>query len=151
MLRAVEIARGDGRQTGVRHTAEDLALVEQLPAVDEAPEEAPGAEEPPRRPLLSRAVRRRVRVSRDDRRAFRSCGDQRIREVTVHGNERTQADGQGVAGDVRIRVVVGQLEARDDEQVVASPRALGLFLLGHGSSERSTWSVTTRTSKPCEP
>ena len=54
----------------------------------------------------------------NERRPARAGGDQRGLETVPEGDKRVEADGQGVRAPSRIVVMVGQLEAREDEQVV---------------------------------
>ena len=114
---------------------------------------------PHRRALLPRGVG----VGGDQCRARRPGLAQRLVEAVLHPDVAVQPDRHGVGRAARVVVVVGQLEARQDEQPVALVGSLGLgrdrLEVGRVASPawtwpRSpaiTWSVTHSTSKPAAP
>ena len=130
MLGPVEVTARHRRQPRVRYPAEDLPLVEELVAIDQPPEHPPVAPETLGRPAWLALALRRVGMRGDDRGARRSGVAHRLGKAAIHRDELAQANRDGVAGKVGVRVVVGQLEAGDDEQVVARPGPLRLALDG---------------------
>jgi hypothetical protein len=67
-------------------------------------------------------------MRRDDRGACLGRRSHRVRDALVDRDELSEADRHGVRRDERLRVVEGQLEARDDEEPVGPPGTRGLAL-----------------------
>jgi hypothetical protein len=65
-------------------------------------------------------------MSRDDGGAGLAGTDERRLQPVVEADEVARADGDRVRGLERVDVVVGELEPRQDEQVVVAARPLGL-------------------------
>ncbi len=125
----VEVAARDAGETGLRDPGEELRAVEELEAVHER-RELGVTREPLRQPTRvgSRLVVERMR--RDERGAGLDGRLDRLVDAGVDGDEGAEPERQRVRRQPGIGVVVGELEARHDEQAVlpARPRRLALDL-----------------------
>jgi hypothetical protein len=143
-----------------RDPAEERVAIEELEAVDERVELGPGAER-------GGAARRsgqligRVRVGGDERRPVRTRSGERRLEAGGEVDVAAKPDRDDVRGLERVGIVVGELEAGDDQQVVAASGTLRLpstseryaaYLPACTSlPARVVWSVIARTSNPLRP
>ena len=124
----MQVAAGDAPQAGLRDPTEELPPVEELDPIEEpaqlppAPREVAGGErDGGRRPGV-------VRVRGENRGARGARLLHRRRRPVVHRDEAAQPDRDGVSGAVRVRVVVGELEAGHEQEPVGRERAEALAL-----------------------
>src|SRR5262245_6942050 len=108
MLRPMEVAARDRRQARVRHPAEDLTLVEELVAVDQPAEQAPRAPEATGETVGSVGIVA-VWMCREYRRSLGPGCGHGLRQSAIHRHESAQADGDGMAGEIGVRIVVREL------------------------------------------
>ena len=112
-----------------RHPAdgrEALPAVEQLGPVDHPRGPAGLGGEALGGPDGAALLPERVGVRGDQRRTGRPGLAQRLVQAVLHPDEAVQPDRHGVGCTARVVVVVGELEARQDEQAVALAGPLGL-------------------------
>jgi hypothetical protein len=113
----MEVAARDDRQAELRDPGVERVTVEELEAVDELTQLGLRL---PRRGCAV-AARRFLdggRMGGDERRPRVARVAERRLEAVRERRQVAQADGEGVRGEPRVGVVVGQLEAREQQQVV---------------------------------
>ncbi len=122
----VEVAAGDGWQARLGDPRKQRVAVEELEAVDERGEALGLGRK--RCGLAHRGERLlgRIGVGGDQGRSLGARRGERRLQAGRHLDEAPQPDGDRVAGTARVGVVVGQLEARQDEQTIKRVCAGGL-------------------------
>jgi hypothetical protein len=164
MGRAVEVADSDRREARRGDPAEGPTPVEELVAVDQPVQAVVVAPEPAGRPERLQIGFAPVGMGCDDGRTEPPGLAERILEPGLERVEGAQAERESVRGLVGIRIVVSELEPRDDEQPVLLARAAGLALdrlqvVGVGSALQAERAARAsafgegviRTSKPFPP
>jgi hypothetical protein len=150
MFRAVEVAAGDARQSGLGDPAEELLSVEQLDAIEEptqvspAPSEVAGGERD--RPRRSRVVG----MGDHDRGTPVARRLESGSRPVVHRDKASQPDRDGVTGAVGVRIVVRELEAGHEHQAVGRERpvALALYVCEVGIDVRGVDARATVSERP---
>jgi hypothetical protein len=147
VLEAVEVAAGHHGNVLGGDPAEEVCLVEELNPVEEGCEAAPFAPEATRRVARDRIRLRTVRMGGNEGGARLPGGTKGLEDPSLKWNERSQADGDGVRGLVRVEVVVGELQPGDDQHPVADERPLRL-LIDRGEVGLEVPSVDEGTTVP---
>jgi hypothetical protein len=98
----VQVAAGDGRQSRLRHPADQLLPVEKLHPIEEAPQLPPPPREVARRERDRRGWPSIVRVRGQNRGAGGASLLHRRGRPVVHRDEAAQPDGDSVSSKVRL-------------------------------------------------